>query len=80
MTPTRDNSRSPTLVHQMRIWSSDEQEDMWELAECLQGRPLPGVRLSEAEFTAEYGDEDIKAEWVDGEVIVAAPPTTNIRN
>ena len=45
---------------------------MWKLAKRLQGRPLPGVRLTEAEFAAEYGDEDIKAEWVDGEVIITA--------
>lgn len=56
-----------------RSWSSEELERLWAFAERLQGRPLPGVKLTEAEFTAEYGDEDIKAEWVDGEVIVMAP-------
>ena len=30
------------------------------------------MRLTEAQFRAEYGDEDIKAEWVDGEVIIMA--------
>jgi Uma2 family endonuclease len=57
----------------IRIWSAKELENLWALAERLQGRPLPGVRLTESEFSEEYGDEDIKAEWVDGEVIVMAP-------
>lgn len=47
--------------------------ELRELAQRLQGRPLPGVRLNEQEFWAEYGDEEIKAEWVNGEVILMAP-------
>jgi len=56
-----------------RNWSSAELEALWKLACRLQGRPLPGVRLTEPEFRAQYADEDIKAEWVDGQVIVMAP-------
>jgi Uma2 family endonuclease len=56
-----------------KVWSSNELGKLWELAEQLQGRPLPGVRVSEDQFWAEYGDEDIRAEWVDGEVFVMAP-------
>ncbi len=56
-----------------KTWSPDEIEQLWKMAERLQGRPVPGVRLTEAEFWAEYGDEDIKAEWVDGEVIIMPP-------
>jgi Uma2 family endonuclease len=73
MTLAQIKLRPPTRQRSRKVWTSDELEELWELAERLQGRPLPGVRLTEAEFAAEYGDEDIKAEWVDGEVIVMAP-------
>src|SRR2546423_7033284 len=45
---------------------------LWELAERLDGRPIPGVRMTEEEFDA-WCDEDVKAEWVDGEVLVMVP-------
>ncbi|HYO10800.1 MAG TPA: Uma2 family endonuclease [Tepidisphaeraceae bacterium] len=41
-------------------------------AQALDGRPLPGVRMTEAQFDAWCG-EDVRAEWVDGEVIVMSP-------
>lgn len=50
---------------------ADRLEEMWELAQRLQGRPIPGLRLTESQFEAEF--RDIKAEWVDGEVIIMAP-------
>jgi Uma2 family endonuclease len=53
------------------IWNS-QPEDLWTLAEQFQGRPIPGVRMTEAEFE-EWCDEDLRAEWVDGEVIIMAP-------
>lgn len=53
--------------------SEEELQRFWDLAEQLQGRPLPGVRVTEKEFEARYWDEDLNAEWVDGEVIVMAP-------
>jgi len=56
-----------------KVWTQQALSDLWELAEELQGRPLPGVRVTEKGFFAEYGDEDINAEWVNGEVIVMAP-------
>lgn len=37
-------------------------------------KPHPGRRLSEAEFVA-WCDEDVKAEWTDGEVLVMSPAT-----
>jgi Uma2 family endonuclease len=37
-------------------------------------KPLPDRPLSEEEFVA-WCDEDVKAEWVDGRVIVGAPPS-----
>jgi Uma2 family endonuclease len=73
MTLAQTKLHSPARQRPHRVWSSDEIENLWELAERLQGRPLPGVRVSEAEFRTEYGDEDIKAEWMDGDVIVMAP-------
>jgi Uma2 family endonuclease len=38
-------------------------------------KPLPDGKLSEAEFLS-WCDEGGQAEWVDGQVIVAAPPTS----
>jgi Uma2 family endonuclease len=45
-----------------------------ELAEKLNGQPIPNLRMTEKEFLewCRY-QEGIKAEWVDGEVIVMAP-------
>lgn len=40
-----------------------------DLAEKLNGRPVPGLRMTEAEFEA-WSDEDVNAEWVDGEVVL----------
>lgn len=54
-----------------RLWSADRIGELWELADRLQGRPIPGLRLTESQFEAEF--RDIRAEWVDGEVIVMAP-------
>lgn len=47
-------------------------DDIYDLAERLEGRPVPGTRMSEAEFEAWCG-EDVRAEWVDGEVILMSP-------
>jgi Uma2 family endonuclease len=45
-----------------------------DLAEELDGRPIPNLRMTEQEFVDWCrGQEGIKAEWVDGEVIVMAP-------
>lgn len=43
-----------------------------ELATELDGRPIPGVRMSEQEFH-DWCTEDIRAEWVNGEVIIMSP-------
>jgi Uma2 family endonuclease len=65
--PISKNGLSP------KVWSPNDLRRLSELADQLQGRSLPGVRLTEPQFWAEYGDEDIKAEWINGEVIVMAP-------
>ncbi|HZZ41510.1 MAG TPA: Uma2 family endonuclease [Tepidisphaeraceae bacterium] len=41
----------------------------------LDGRPLPDVRMTEAEFE-NWLDEDIRAEWVNGEVTMMSPANT----
>jgi Uma2 family endonuclease len=51
---------------------NSEPEDLWTLAEQLQGRPVPGVRMTEAQFE-EWCDEDLRAEWIDGEIIIMSP-------
>ena len=45
-----------------------------ELPEELNGQPIPNLRMTEKEFLEWcHGQEGVKAEWVDGEVIVMAP-------
>jgi Uma2 family endonuclease len=73
MTLAVEKSRSADRRLAPRVWSQDELERLRKLAERLHGRPLPGVHLTEDQFWAQYGDEDIKAEWVDGKVIVIPP-------
>ena len=70
MLPTRAR-RVSRQRRAIDIWHS-EPEDLWNLAEQLQGRPVPGVRMTEAEFE-DWCDEDVRAEWVDGEIIIMAP-------
>jgi Uma2 family endonuclease len=43
-----------------------------ELARELDGRAIPGLRMSEREFDR-WVDEEVRAEWVDGEVVITAP-------
>lgn len=45
-----------------------------ELADPSAAKPHPGRRLSEKEFVA-WCDEDVKAEWTDGDVVVMSPAT-----
>lgn len=42
------------------------------LARRLAGRPVPGVRMTGEEFDA-WCNEQVRAEWVDGEVILVSP-------
>ena len=49
-----------------------EPEEIYDLAAELQGRPVPGLRMSEAEFEA-WALNRVDAEWVDGEVVLMAP-------
>ena len=46
--------------------------ELHDLAVELDGRPVPKLRVTEQQFEA-LCDEDVRAEWVDGEVIIMAP-------
>ena len=43
------------------------------------GKPPPERKLSEEEFLA-WCNEDVKAEWVDGQVIMMSPANTAARS
>jgi Uma2 family endonuclease len=45
------------------------------LADELDGRPIPGVRMTEQQFH-DWCTEDVRAEWVNGEVIIMSPAST----
>lgn len=62
----RKKTRSRTDFRQLDL------QQLYGIAERLDGLPVPGVRMSEAEFVA-WCDEDLRAEWVDGEVILMPP-------
>src|SRR3954462_3955697 len=49
-----------------------EQPDLAALAVELDGEPIPGLRMTEKQFEA-WCDEDTRAEWVNGEVILLSP-------
>lgn len=46
------------------------------LRDLASGKPLPSLRMTEEEFVA-WSDEDTRAEWVDGEVVLMAPDNTD---
>lgn len=70
--PRRRPKRSVAPIPDVR---GMDEEALWDLAERLNGRPVPGLRMSEQEFEA-WCDEDVKAEWVDGEVVLMSPENT----
>ncbi len=47
----------------------EETQKLFDLADRLNGRPVPGLQLSRREFFAWYPDE-IRAEWVNGSIIL----------
>jgi Uma2 family endonuclease len=65
--PTRTRSRRPPAD----VRALDEQQ-LADLAERLNGAPVPGLRMSERQFVA-WAFEHVDAEWVDGEIILMAP-------
>ena len=50
----------------------ETQPETVDVNEVSDRKPHPGRRMTEEEFVA-WADEDTRAEWVDGEVIVMAP-------
>ena len=51
-----------------------EQPDLQALAVEFDGEPVPGLQMSEQQFQDWYwSTENVRAEWVDGEVILFSP-------
>lgn len=68
--PMRTRSRRRPLAAP-NVRAMDE-EQLAELAERLNGAPVPGLRMSEREFV-DWAFDHVDAEWVNGEVILMAP-------
>jgi Uma2 family endonuclease len=51
-----------------------DPEELSDLAERLNGQPVPGIRLTERQFI-NWCPREIKAEWVDGEIILVPTET-----
>jgi len=47
-------------------------EELVDLAERLNGSPVPQIRMSQRDFL-DWCPEELRAEWVDGKVILMAP-------
>ncbi len=56
----------------MPLLNHPSLEELLDEAVRLDGRPIPGLRLTAEEYDAWLPD-GIRAEWVDGEVLVMAP-------
>jgi Uma2 family endonuclease len=60
-------------VHRKAVLSKpvtdDDIDALNALAEDLNGRAVPNVHMSERQFV-DWGDEDVKAEWEDGDIIL----------
>jgi Uma2 family endonuclease len=70
---TRSN-RAPTpspLPRRIRLEEMDI-DALYALADQLDGSPVPGVVVSEANFV-EWCPESLRAEWVDGSVVLMSP-------
>ncbi len=61
---------SPPIVPRLtRPTLTTDVDALHDLAERLNGRPVPGVRMTERQLVG-WCPEEIQAEWVDGEVIL----------
>jgi Uma2 family endonuclease len=67
-------SLTPPARPRLPVQLSSDPEELWDLAERLNGRPVPGVRMTERQFV-DWCPAQIKAEWVDGEVILVPTET-----
>jgi Uma2 family endonuclease len=68
--PAKKNGRAKRLPP--KPITDDDVGALLELSQRLRGEPIPGVRATEEEFDA-WCDEDVRAEWIDGEVILLSP-------
>ncbi len=66
---------SPTLPRSARPTLPTDVEQLRALAERLNGRPVPGVRMTERQFVAWSTPGALPAEWVDGEVYLMGTPS-----
>jgi Uma2 family endonuclease len=73
----RPKSNGRAVVRLPKVETSDDVRRLQDLAVELDGRPVPGVRMTEKQFD-EWCDEDVRAEWVNGEVILLSP--SNLRH
>lgn len=76
MTIAHSPIRKPRRGKLAKPVSADDVSALQDLAEKLNGQPVPGLRLSEQEFE-DWCDPEVRAEWVDGEVILLAPDNTD---
>src|SRR5206468_2496552 len=70
--PASKPGRGPAAVALPKPRTADDIDRIHDLARQLAGRPVPDVRMTEQQFE-EWCDEDVKAEWVDGEVVLMSP-------
>jgi Uma2 family endonuclease len=68
--PTRRKSASDTVSLVLR--KPADESALRDLAEKLNGRAVPGLRMTEAEYAA-WADSATNSEWVDGEVVLMPP-------
>lgn len=70
--PARGKPKAPPEVRVPKPWSLDDIARLHELAAKLAGAPVPALRMTEGAFI-DWCDPDVRAEWVDGEVILMSP-------
>jgi Uma2 family endonuclease len=68
-----DPKRNGRNGHSLPKPRTDEDiRHLHDLAARLKGKPVPDVRMTEEEFEA-WGDESVRAEWINGEVTLLSP-------
>ena len=68
---------SPTLPRPVRPTSplTTDVDQLHALAVALNGRPVPGVRMTERQFVHWSTPEPLPAEWVNGEIYLMSTPS-----
>lgn len=70
--PALVRARDPATRRATPAFAQLDTSALLDLAERLDGAPVPGVTLTEAQFAA-WCPEAIRAEWVDGRVYLMSP-------